>query len=51
MGGFDAAGVDTEFFAGTGWKSLLLVNIGHPGPDAWYPRLPRLDYDTVVRHA
>ncbi|MEU1884708.1 malonic semialdehyde reductase [Micromonospora rifamycinica] len=51
MGGFDAAGVDTEFFTGTGWKSLLLVNIGHPGPDAWHPRLPRLDYDTVVRHA
>ncbi|WP_328347060.1 malonic semialdehyde reductase [Micromonospora sp. NBC_00421] len=51
MGGFDPAGVDAEFFAGTSWKSLLLVNIGHPGPDAWYPRLPRLDYDTAVRHA
>ncbi|NYF59040.1 malonic semialdehyde reductase [Micromonospora purpureochromogenes] len=51
MGGFDAAGVDAEFFAGTGWKSLLLVNIGHPGPDAWFPRLPRLGYDDVVRHA
>ncbi|MFF5175686.1 malonic semialdehyde reductase [Micromonospora sp. NPDC000089] len=51
MGGFDAAGVDKEFFANTGWKSLLLVNIGHPGPDAWFPRLPRLDHDTVVRYA
>ncbi|SCE86207.1 3-hydroxypropanoate dehydrogenase [Micromonospora matsumotoense] len=51
MGGFDATGVDTEFLTDTGWKSLLLVNIGHPGPDAWHPRLPRLDYDTVVRHA
>ncbi|MFI9638476.1 malonic semialdehyde reductase [Micromonospora sp. NPDC051925] len=51
MGGFDPAGVDAEFFTGTGWKSLLLVNIGHPGPDAWFPRLPRLDYDTAVRHA
>ncbi|GHJ07907.1 putative NADH dehydrogenase/NAD(P)H nitroreductase [Micromonospora humidisoli] len=51
MGGFDATGVDNEFFTDTGWKSLLLVNIGHPGPDAWHPRLPRLDYDTVVRHA
>ncbi|WP_329010158.1 malonic semialdehyde reductase [Micromonospora rifamycinica] len=51
MGGFDPAGVDTEFFTGTGWKSLLLVNIGHPGPDAWHPRLPRLDYDTIARHA
>ncbi|MGC5022322.1 malonic semialdehyde reductase [Micromonospora sp. DT47] len=51
MGGFDAAGVDKEFFADTGWKSLLLVNIGRPGPDAWFPRLPRLNYHDVVRHA
>ncbi|MFJ6197944.1 malonic semialdehyde reductase [Micromonospora sp. NPDC092111] len=51
MAGFDPAGVDAEFLTGTGWKSLLLVNIGHPGPDAWFPRLPRLDYDTAVRHA
>ncbi|MFG1954355.1 malonic semialdehyde reductase [Micromonospora sp. NPDC048830] len=51
MGGFDAAGVDKEFFADSSWKSLLVVNIGKPGPDAWFPRLPRLDYDDVVRHA
>ncbi|SCL36456.1 3-hydroxypropanoate dehydrogenase [Micromonospora nigra] len=51
MAGFDTTGVDTEFFTDTGWKSLLLVNIGHPGPDAWKPRLPRLDHDQIVRHA
>ncbi|OKI85155.1 malonic semialdehyde reductase [Micromonospora sp. CB01531] len=51
MGGFDAAGVDKEFFADSSWQSLLVVNIGKPGPDAWFPRLPRLDYDEVVRHA
>ncbi|MFE9206693.1 malonic semialdehyde reductase [Micromonospora sp. NPDC007230] len=51
MGGFDAAGVDKEFFADSSWRSLLVVNIGKPGPDAWFPRLPRLDYDEVVRHA
>ncbi|WP_319461312.1 malonic semialdehyde reductase [Micromonospora sp. RTP1Z1] len=51
MGGFDADGLDKEFFADNGWKSLLVVNIGKPGPDAWFPRLPRLDYDDVVRHA
>ncbi|SCG71639.1 malonic semialdehyde reductase [Micromonospora inositola] len=51
MGGFDAEGLDKEFFADNGWKSLLVVNIGKPGPDAWFPRLPRLDYDEVVRHA
>ncbi|MFF3854544.1 malonic semialdehyde reductase [Micromonospora sp. NPDC002575] len=51
MAGFDAAGVDREFFADSSWRSLLVVNIGKPGPDAWFPRLPRLDYDDVVRHA
>lgn len=51
MGGFDADGLDKEFFADNGWKSLLVVNIGKPGPDAWFPRLPRLDYDDVVTHA
>ncbi|MBM0224802.1 malonic semialdehyde reductase [Micromonospora sp. ATA51] len=51
MGGFDADGLDKEFFADNGWRSVLVVNIGKPGPDAWFPRLPRLDYDDVVRHA
>ncbi|WP_446214891.1 malonic semialdehyde reductase [Micromonospora sp. IBHARD004] len=51
MGGFDAEGLDKEFFADNGWKSVLVVNIGKPGPDAWFPRLPRLDYDDVVKHA
>ncbi|MGC4807802.1 malonic semialdehyde reductase [Micromonospora sp. DT233] len=50
MAGFDNAGVDREFFTNTTWRSLLVVNIGKPGPDA-FPRLPRLDYDDVVRHA
>jgi nitroreductase len=48
MAGFDAAGIDKEFFAGTPLKSLLVINIGKPGPDAWFPRLPRLDHDDVV---
>jgi len=48
MGGFDAAGVDREFFAGTALRSLLVVNIGRPGPDAWMERLPRLHHDDVV---
>ncbi|MGR6319635.1 malonic semialdehyde reductase [Micromonospora soli] len=51
MAGFDADGLDKEFFADSSWRSLLVVNIGKPGPDAWFPRLPRLDYDEVVRHA
>lgn len=51
MGGFDAAGLDEEFFEGTGWKSFLVVNIGHPAENAWYDRLPRLEHDQVVRVA
>jgi 3-hydroxypropanoate dehydrogenase len=51
MGGFDAEGIDAEFFAGTSWKSLLVVNLGRPGPNAWYDRLPRLELDEVVRSA
>lgn len=51
MGGFDREGVDRELFAGTSWRSHLVVNIGHPGVDPWFPRLPRLDDDTVVAWA
>jgi 3-hydroxypropanoate dehydrogenase len=51
MGGFDAAGLDEEFFAGTSWRSLLVVNIGRPAEDAWLDRLPRLAYDEAVRVA
>ena len=48
MGGFDHPGVDREFLAGTTWTSVLTVNIGHPGADAWFDRLPRPTYDTAV---
>lgn len=51
MGGFDAAGVDAEFFAGTTWRSHLVVNIGHPGADAWFDRLPRIHEDDVLSWA
>ena len=48
MGGFDPAGLDAELFPDGRTKSVLVVNIGQPGPDAWFDRLPRLDYDQVV---
>ncbi|OXM67538.1 MULTISPECIES: malonic semialdehyde reductase [Amycolatopsis] len=48
MTGFDAAGIDAEFFAGRAWKSLVVVNVGKPGDNPWFDRLPRLDYDEVV---
>ncbi|TNC26456.1 malonic semialdehyde reductase [Amycolatopsis alkalitolerans] len=48
MTGFDNAGLDAEFFGGTKWKSLVVVNVGKPGENPWFDRLPRLDYDEVV---
>jgi 3-hydroxypropanoate dehydrogenase len=48
MGGFDAPGLDADFFPGGQFKSQLVVNIGKPGENPWRERLPRLDYDEVV---
>jgi nitroreductase len=48
MSGFDPAGVDAEFFPDGRHKSLVIVNIGVPGPEAWFDRLPRLEHDEVV---
>ncbi|RNL82359.1 malonic semialdehyde reductase [Halostreptopolyspora alba] len=48
MTGFNPDGVDAEFFGETAQRSLVIVNIGRPGPNAWAERLPRLDYDEVV---
>ncbi|HKN48954.1 MAG TPA: malonic semialdehyde reductase, partial [Actinomycetota bacterium] len=42
---------DEEFFADGTWRSILVVNIGMPGPEAWRDRLPRLDYHEAVRLA
>ncbi len=51
MGGFDRQGVDREFFADGRFRSILVVNIGHPGEDPWFPRLPRLDHSDVIQWA
>jgi 3-hydroxypropanoate dehydrogenase len=51
MGGFDAEALDHEFFEDMSWRSLLVVNIGHPGENPWFDRLPRLEHDQVVRTA
>ncbi|WP_328610557.1 malonic semialdehyde reductase [Amycolatopsis sp. NBC_00345] len=48
MTGFDAAGVDKEFFGGNNWRSLVVVNVGKPGENPWFDRLPRLDFEQVV---
>ncbi|MDN0195505.1 malonic semialdehyde reductase [Streptomyces sp. S.PNR 29] len=47
MTGFDFEGVRKEFLDDD-HTPLMVVNIGKPGPDAWYPRSPRLEFDQVV---
>jgi 3-hydroxypropanoate dehydrogenase len=49
MAGFDAAGIDADFFTDGRWRSILVVNIGHPGADPWFDRLPRLDHEDTLR--
>jgi len=49
MAGFDRTGVDNEFFPGTSWHSLYVVNIGHGAPDGQRPRNPRLSAEIAVR--
>ncbi|MFJ8649921.1 malonic semialdehyde reductase [Streptomyces sp. NPDC093546] len=48
MTGFDFAGVQKEFLDDD-HTPLMVVNIGKPGDDAWFPRSPRLAYDEVVK--
>ncbi|MER7846985.1 malonic semialdehyde reductase [Kitasatospora sp. NPDC096077] len=48
MTGFDAEGINKEFFGEGDHSVLAVVNIGKPGEDAWFPRSPRLAYDEVV---
>lgn len=48
MTGFDPDGLNKEFFGDGRQRVLMVVNIGKPGPDAWFPRSPRLSYDDVV---
>ena len=45
MSGFDNAGVDAEFFAGTAIKSNFIVSIGHGTDENLYPRNPRLEFE------
>ncbi|MFE2729046.1 malonic semialdehyde reductase [Kitasatospora sp. NPDC059327] len=48
MTGFNAEGINKEFFADGEHSVLAVVNIGKPGEEAWFPRSPRLAYDEVV---
>jgi nitroreductase len=47
MTGADLAGIQKEFLDDD-HTPLMIVNIGKPGEDAWFPRSPRLDADQVI---
>ncbi|KRE96548.1 nitroreductase [Frateuria sp. Soil773] len=52
MSGFDNAGVDAAFFAGTAVKSNFLINIGYGDASRdLFPRSPRLPFDDACRIA
>jgi 3-hydroxypropanoate dehydrogenase len=51
MTGFDADGLNAEFFPDGRYRSILVVNIGHPGENPWFGRLPRLPHEDVVTWA
>jgi 3-hydroxypropanoate dehydrogenase len=48
MSGFDNAGVDKEFFAGTDTKSNFLCNLGFGDPTGLRPRGPRFAFDEMA---
>jgi 3-hydroxypropanoate dehydrogenase len=48
MGGFDAPGVDREFFPEGARKSILLVTLGYGDDAKLFPRNPRLSFDEVA---
>ncbi|MGH8128075.1 MAG: malonic semialdehyde reductase [Gammaproteobacteria bacterium] len=51
MSGFDNAGVDREFFAGTRIQSNFICSLGYGKPGTPFPRNPRLSFDEAGRWA
>ncbi|APU41980.1 malonic semialdehyde reductase [Streptomyces sp. NPDC056254] len=47
MTGADFAGIQKEFLDDD-HTPIMVVNIGKPGEDAWFPRSPRLSIDEVI---
>ncbi len=48
MSGFDNAGVDREFFAGTSVKSNFLCSLGYGDPSGIFPRSPRFAFEEMA---
>ena len=49
MSGFDNAGVDAEFFAGSQIKSNFLCSIGYGDPAGLFWRSPRFSFDEIAQ--
>lgn len=49
MSGFDNAGVDAAFFAGTNIKSNFIASIGYGTDEGLFPRNPRLDFEEAAQ--
>ena len=49
MSGFDNAGVDAAFFAGTNIKSNFIASIGYGTDEGLFPRSPRLDFEEAAK--
>ncbi len=51
MSGFDNAGVDQAFFAGTRIVSNFICTLGYGKPESVWPRNPRLSFEEAGRFA
>ena len=49
MSGFDNAGVDCEFFAGTSVKSNFLCSLGYGDPSGLFQRSPRFSFEEIAK--
>jgi 3-hydroxypropanoate dehydrogenase len=49
MSGFDNAGVNAAFFAGTRIKSNFICSLGHGTDENLFPRLPRHTFDEACK--
>lgn len=52
MAGFDGDGIDAEFHADNGWKTLCVLNVGHAPADhekAQQPRQGRLEFEQAAK--
>jgi 3-hydroxypropanoate dehydrogenase len=49
MSGFDNAGVDKQFFAGTSVKSNFLCSLGYGDASVLFPRSPRFSFDEMAK--